>query len=68
MDYIQKIKEKRLAQNITQVEMSRKLGMSASAYGLYETGQRHMDVETLAKVCKILHISADEILGLKYKG
>ncbi len=61
--YIEKIKELRKSKNITQVEMSKKLGLSESAYGLYETRQRQMDIETFVLICKILDVSPNDLLG-----
>ena len=61
--YIKKIKELRIAKKITQVEMSKKLGLSESTYGLYETNQRQMDIETFIEICKILDASPNELLG-----
>ena len=39
--------------------------MSESMYGLYETRQRVMSVESFQKICQYLCVSADEILDLK---
>jgi transcriptional regulator with XRE-family HTH domain len=64
MDYIQKIKELRIQNGLSQVELSKRLGLSESTYGLYETYQRHMDIETFANICRLFHASADELLDL----
>lgn len=64
MNYVEKIKKARIKNKISQVELSEMLGLSSSAYGLFETYQRHMDVETFAKICKILKLSADKILDI----
>jgi len=61
--YIEKIKELRKKKNITQVEMSKKLGLSESAYGLYETRQRQMEIETFVRICKILDVTPNDLLG-----
>lgn len=61
--YIEKIKELRKNKNITQVEMSKRLGLSESAYGLYETKQRQMDINTFVEICKILNVTPNELLG-----
>lgn len=63
--YIEKIKELRKLRNITQVEMSKELGLSESAYGLYETGRRQMDIDAFVQICKILNVSPNELLGFK---
>ena len=61
--YIERIKEIRKAKKITQVDMSKKLGLSESTYGLYETRQRQMDIDTFVKICKLLDVSPNELLG-----
>lgn len=63
MDYIQKIKAVRIEKNISQTDMSKKLGLSQSAFGLYETYQRQMDIETFVKICKILNVTPNYLLG-----
>lgn len=67
MDYIQKIKKLRLENNITQVELSEKLGLSPSAYGLYETYQRQMDIDTFVKICKLFDVTPNYLLGFNHK-
>lgn len=60
--YIEKIKALRKNKRISQVEMSKKLGLSESAYGLYETCQRQMDIDTFVEICKILNTTPNELL------
>ena len=36
-----------------------------TTYSPYERRQRKMDVDMLIQICKLLDLSADEILGLK---
>ena len=65
MDYIDKFKELRLANKLSQVEISIKLGLSCSAYGLYETRQRQMDIETFKRLCIILKVTPNSLLGFE---
>ncbi|MDY3618306.1 helix-turn-helix domain-containing protein [Agathobaculum sp.] len=65
MDYIDYIQKAREAKNISQRQFSKMLGLAEITYGAYERRQRKMDVEMFVKVCKLLDLSADEILGLK---
>lgn len=64
MDYIDRIKQLRIQSNLTQVQLSKALGLSESAYGLYETRKRQMDIETFVKICREFHVTSDELLGL----
>lgn len=64
MNYIDKIKILRIENKISQTELSQMLGLSPSAYGLYETYQRRMDIDTLVKICKIFKVSADSLLDI----
>lgn len=64
MDYIERIKQLRVAHGFSQRKLSKELKLSPSAYGLYETGQRQMSIETLIGICKLFQVSSDEVLGL----
>ena len=63
MDYIDRLKKYRKINKISQVELSHKLGLGDSAYGLYETRQRQMDVATFVKICIILKVKPNDVLG-----
>ncbi len=64
MDYIDKIKELRLKNNITQIELSLQLGLSKSAYGLYETRKRQMDIDTFIQICRLFGVSSADLLDV----
>lgn len=64
MYYNEKIAYERDSQNITQKEMALKLGIKQQQYSRYEKGINVMPVTYLPKICKILNVSADYILGL----
>ncbi|MDO4269843.1 MAG: helix-turn-helix transcriptional regulator [Eubacteriales bacterium] len=65
MDYIDYIQKARDAKGISQRQFSKMLGLAEVTYGAYERRFRKMDVDMLVKICKLLELSADEILGLK---
>lgn len=65
MDYIDHIKEARDKKGISQRQFSKMLGLAETTYSPYERRQRKMDVDMLIQICKLLDLSADEILGLK---
>ena len=63
--YNEKIAYERDKQNITQKEMALRLGIKQQQYSRYEKGINVMPVTYLPKICKILNVSSDYILGLK---
>ena len=65
MDYIDYIRQAREQKGISQRKFSVMLGLSETAYGHYEGRRRTMELDTFVKICKLLDLSADEILGLK---
>ena len=58
-----KIKQLRKKAGMTQSELAAKLGVSASAVGMYEQGRREPDNETLRKLCSVLDVSGDYLIG-----
>ena len=50
--------------HLTQQDMAEKLHLCRSAYTYYETGHAQPDLDTLAKICRVLGASADSLLGL----
>lgn len=64
MYYNERIAYERDRQNITQKEMALKLGIKQQQYSRYEKGINVMPATYLPKICKILNVSADYILGL----
>ncbi len=58
-----KIKELRKQSGMTQYELAKKLGISASAVGMYEQGRREPDNDMILRLCSVFGISADHLLG-----
>ena len=48
---------------LTQAEMAEKLGISRSTIGMYETGAREPDFETLEKIADFFDVDIDYLLG-----
>jgi len=61
----QRIKECRINNNLTQKEVSEKLGVVLQQYQTYESGRYELDYDKLKKLCAILDVSADYLLGIK---
>ena len=63
--YFENIKKLRKLNGMTQWELGERLGISASAVGMYEQGRREPDSKTLLKLSEIFSVSVDEILNGK---
>jgi transcriptional regulator with XRE-family HTH domain len=61
-----KIKTRRKEMKLTQEDLAEKVGISASFMGHIERGSRVLSVDTLRKLCIVLDLSADALLGLEY--
>ena len=53
----------RQSRGLTQAQLAESLGISASTIGMYEQGRREPDNATLAKICALLRVSTDCVLG-----
>ena len=62
-DFQNIFKRLRLSCGLTQVEMAEKLGISRSTIGMYETGAREPDFETLEKIADFFNVDIDYLLG-----
>lgn len=62
------LKSLRESRKMTQQELSRALQISPSAIGMYETGRRSPDYETLKKIARLFNVSVDYLLGNETRG
>lgn len=53
----------RKKKNISQAEVAKYLGLTATAYGHYETGRRNISLEYLAKLADLYEVTIDELMG-----
>lgn len=60
-----RLKEIRKDAGLSQAEVAGEAGITASAYANYEQGLREPSLEVLAKICSVLDVSADYLLGLE---
>ena len=60
----QKIKELRKKNDLTQEKLADYLGVSYQAVSKWETGVNTPDLSLIGPLTKLLHVSADELLGL----
>ena len=61
----QKLKELRADVGLTQKQIANMLNKSETGYASWEQGLSEPCVEDLRKLCKILNVSADCLLGLE---
>ncbi len=61
----EKMKIAREILNMNQTDLAKKIGISASAIGMYEQGRREPSLELLSKLCSVLNLSADYLLNIE---
>ncbi|MDC0708162.1 helix-turn-helix transcriptional regulator [Stigmatella sp. ncwal1] len=49
---------------LTQAEVAEKLGIAHMVYSRLERGKMLPSVQTLLRMCSVLHIASDELLGI----
>lgn len=59
----EKLKAERINRGLTQSAMAEILGITRSAYSLYESGRREPNISTLTNIATVLNISLDELMG-----
>lgn len=58
-----RLKDLRLANELTQKELSEKLGCTQTAVGKYERGDLEPNIDTLIKLAGIFEVSIDYLVG-----
>ena len=58
-----RLRSLRLKRKFTQQNMANQLSVSLNAYQKYEQGERLPPLETLVKICDILQVPTDYLLG-----
>ncbi len=61
----QRLREEIINSGLTTVEISKRIGVSPEMVTQYCTTDKLPRLDTFAKLCKALDISADYVLGLK---
>lgn len=64
MYYTERLMLAREKRGLTQTELANKIGIKQQQYARYEKGINIMPITYLYKICVILDISADFIVGL----
>ncbi len=63
--FTKKLRLLRLEKGYTQAQLGKRLGICASAVGMYEQGRREPDREMLLRICAVFSVSADYLLDEK---
>lgn len=61
----QQIRDKRKQMGMTMEDLAKKLEITLSFMGHIERDARAPSVDTLKKICLVLDLSADDLLGIK---
>lgn len=61
---LQRLAELRKMRKLTQDQLSKKLHVDQTTISAYENGRGQPDIDKLRQLCKILHVSADYLIGL----
>lgn len=62
-----RIKLLRERKELNQKELGEKLGVSASAIGMWENNRRTPDIETIKLICKVFNCELDYLVGNSFK-
>lgn len=66
-DFANVFKKLRIAKGLTQDELASKLNISRSRIGMYETGAREPDFDTLEMIADFFNVDIDYLLGRNKK-
>lgn len=64
MLFTERFNEALKSADISQVELSAKIGISKQCISDFKKGKSFPSIHTLFSICKVLNISADYLLGL----
>lgn len=63
-----RLKQARLAKNLTQEDLSEKIDISVAFLSRVERGNSHINLKRLSQICSILDVSEGYILSGSYSG
>ena len=64
MNYNERIKNARLNKGLSQEEVAKSLEITRGCYAHYEQGIREPSIDLIKKLCILLDVSADYLIGL----
>ena len=63
MKFEENLKSLRERNNLSQIELSKKIGLSNVTLSQYEKGVRKPDIQTLALIAQVFNVTTDYLLG-----
>lgn len=60
----EKLKTLREDKKLSQMEFGKRIGVSGSTVSAYEKSRKYPTLETFIKICSVLNVSSDYMLGL----
>ena len=65
MKVAKRIREARIAQNMTQMNLADAMGVSYQAVSNWERGNSMPDISKLEDLCNVLHLTVEQLLGME---
>ena len=65
MKFNEILKQTRISQGLSQKEVAKRLNISESGYAHWEQGRTEPSTEFLKKLCILLQVSADYLIGIE---
>ncbi|MCI8487524.1 MAG: helix-turn-helix transcriptional regulator [Clostridia bacterium] len=62
--FIERLKELRMEKELSQMELAKLTGLSRSAIGFYESGQREPGAKAIITLARFFNVSTDYLLGV----
>ena len=62
-DFPERLRTMRMARNLTQGDLGKRIGVSASAVGMYEQGRREPSFEILEALADVFNVPIDALYG-----
>ena len=67
VDFGKRLKTLRLSKNLTQEQLSKRIGMTKSVVSAYESSMRYPSYNVLIRLASIFSVSTDFLLGVTQK-
>lgn len=66
-DFGLRLKELRLKQGLSQVQLAKRLNLTNATISAYESNIRQPTLDTLCKLSSLFNVTTDYLLGMNYK-